>query len=178
MEQAANPEIDARREMNQHDYTIDDAARKMETGPGKKIMDGLRVKLQEIIDAEEVLIGVRSEEQESTSTFAISFTLIGTIIAIVIGSAVAFFITRGILVPLNATNGTVSPSTPAMKSATSGLTSTPLSRNYEASLTRLPALPHNWPPQQKRWLRSPSRPVQVYPTRSRRPRWSPLPSLR
>ena len=104
MEKAANPEIEARREMNEHDYTIEDAANKMENGPGKKIMDGLRVTLQEIIDAEEVLIEVRTDDQAATSTFAISFTLIGTVIAILIGAIVAFFVSRGILVPLNATN--------------------------------------------------------------------------
>lgn len=104
MEKAANPEIEARREMNKYTITIEDVATMMETGQGKTIMDGLRVKLQEIIDAEEVLIGVRGQEQESTSDFAVSFTLMGTILAIVIGVVVAFFVVRGILVPLKATN--------------------------------------------------------------------------
>ena len=104
MEKAAEPEIQARREMNKHKVTIEDAASMMQNGPGKKIMDALRVKLNEIIDAEEVLIGVRGKEQESTSGFAISFTLLGTLLAIFVGAAVAFFVVRGILVPLKATN--------------------------------------------------------------------------
>ncbi len=104
MSKAANPEIEARREMNQYSTTIEDVAIMMMTGQGKTIMDALRVKLQEIIDAEEVLIGVRGKEQESTSEFAISFTLIGTLLAIVIGVVVAFFVARGILGPLKATN--------------------------------------------------------------------------
>jgi len=104
MEKAANPEIEARREMNKYSMTIEDVANMMQSGAGKKIMDALRVKLKEIVDAEEILIGVRGEEQEATSTFAISFTLIGTLVAILIGTMVAFFITRGILIPLKATN--------------------------------------------------------------------------
>lgn len=103
-EKAANPEIEARREMNKHKMTIDDAALMMQNGPGKKIMDTLRAKLNEIISEEEVLIDVRGDEQESTAIFAESISIIGTLIAILIGGGVAFFIIRGILVPLNATN--------------------------------------------------------------------------
>ena len=104
MEKAANPEILARREMNKYSLTIDDAAQMMQSGPGKEIMDSLRVTLNEIIDAEEVLIGVRGDEQNSTAIFAESFSVIGTLIAIIIGAAVAFFVSRGITIPLNATN--------------------------------------------------------------------------
>lgn len=104
MKKAANPEIEARREINKHPLSIEDIAKMMHDGPGKKIMDSLRAKLNEIIDAEEVLIAVRANEQQTTSTFAISFSLIGTIIAIVVGSIVAYFVSRGILVPLKATN--------------------------------------------------------------------------
>ena len=103
-EKAANPEIQSRREMNKHKLTIDDAALMMQNGPGKKIMDALRVTLNEIIDAEEVLIGVRGAEQETTALFAESIAVIGTLIAIILGAAVAFFVSRGITVPLNATN--------------------------------------------------------------------------
>lgn len=101
---AAEPEIEARREMNKHNTTIEDVALMMEQGQGKVIMDSLRAKLREIIDAEEVLIGIRSAEQESTSSFVISFTLIGTLLAIVLGIIVAVVVVRGILGPLNATN--------------------------------------------------------------------------
>ena len=104
VDKAANPEIEARREINEHHDTIEDLAKMMDAGQGKTIMDGLRVKLQEIIDAEEVLIGVRGKEQEATSEFAISFTIMGTVLAIVIGVVVAFFVVRGVLVPLKATN--------------------------------------------------------------------------
>lgn len=101
---AAKPEIDSRREINSHHMTIDDAAGLMQNGPGKNIMDSLRVELKSIVDAEEILIAARSEEQESTSNFAINFSMVGTLAAILIGLSVAFFITRGILTPLQATN--------------------------------------------------------------------------
>jgi len=104
VEKAANQEITARREMNKFDMDIGDVAKMMQTGPGKKIMDELRAKLKEIVDDEEVLIGIRGEDQQLTSAFAISFTLIGALIAILVGAGVAFFVTRGILVPINATN--------------------------------------------------------------------------
>ncbi len=102
--QAANPEIEARRAMNQHTKTIEDVIRMMETGQGKSLMDASRAKLQELLAAEEKLIGVRGAEQEETSGFAVAVALIGTLLAIVVGSLVAFLITRGILVPLRATN--------------------------------------------------------------------------
>ncbi len=104
LKEAANPEIEARREVNKDRLTIEDLALMMENGPGKKIMDGLRAKLNKIIDEEEVLIGIRADEQQATSSFAISFTVIGTIIAIIVGVFVAFFVIRGILEPLKATN--------------------------------------------------------------------------
>lgn len=105
VEKAANPEIEARREMNKHNLTIGDVTRLMENGPGKRIMDTLRAKLKEIVDAEEVLIGERGAQQERTSSFATSVTLLGTLLAILIGIVVAYFVTRGILGPVNATNG-------------------------------------------------------------------------
>lgn len=102
--EAANPEIAARREVDKNNLTIEDVALKMQNGPGKKIMDALRITLNEIISAEEVLIDVRAKEQETTAIFAESVAIIGTLIAIIIGAAVAFFVSRGIIVPLNATN--------------------------------------------------------------------------
>lgn len=102
--EAANPEINARREMNQFDTSIEDIANLMQNGPGKKIMDTLRGKLNEIIAEEKILIVERTEQQESTSAAAISASVLGTIIAIIVGITVSLIIIRGILTPLNATN--------------------------------------------------------------------------
>ncbi len=104
MEKAAEPEIEARREMNKYTATIDDVTAMIEAGAGKKMMDGLRVKLGEIIGEEENLIVVRGKEQESLANRSIYVTVIGTIIALVLGWLVAFLIVRGITKPLNMAN--------------------------------------------------------------------------
>ncbi len=104
MEKAAELEINARREMNKYSTTIEDVANLMESGPGKRIMDTLRGKLQELINAEEVLIKQRSVEQEDTSSSTISVSIMGTLVALVVGAFIAWLNIRGILVPLKATN--------------------------------------------------------------------------
>lgn len=104
MEQAANPEIKARREMNKYSTTIDDITVLMQNGPGKKIMDSLRAKLQEIIDEEEMLIADRSKAKESTAAFAINTSLLGTGLAIGLGIIITIATMRGVLVPLRTTN--------------------------------------------------------------------------
>tara|TARA_R110001592_G_scaffold362152_1_gene675167 strand:+ start:414 stop:2432 length:2019 start_codon:yes stop_codon:yes gene_type:complete len=102
--QAAQPEIDARREMNRYPKTIDDIAIMMEQGKGKLLMDTTRAKIKEIVDEEEKLIVIRGEEQVASSTFAIRFSIVGTLIAIALGSAIAFFVVRGVMGPIRATN--------------------------------------------------------------------------
>lgn len=104
VEKAAQPEIDARREMNRYPKTIDDIAIMMEQGKGKLLMDTTRAKISEIVDEEEKLIVVRGEEQAAASTFGITFTIVGTLIAIGLGSIIAFFVVRGVMVPIRATN--------------------------------------------------------------------------
>jgi methyl-accepting chemotaxis protein len=102
--EAAEPEINARREMNKYDQTIDDVALMMENGPGKTIMDKLRTQLQAIIDEEQRLIVIRGDQQQTTSSFAINVSILGTMAAIIFGTLIATVVIRGILGPLNATN--------------------------------------------------------------------------
>lgn len=104
MEQAARPEIQARRDMNQYTLTIEDIAEMMKNGAGKKLMDTIRTKLKEIVDAEEELIAVRSKEQQDVSEFTISFTLLGTLIAILLGAGIGFLVIRGVVNPIKQTN--------------------------------------------------------------------------
>jgi len=104
MVSAAEPEIDARRDMNKHSTTMDDVTNQMQEGPGKAIMDTLRVKLGEIVAAEELLIAERSETQDATANFATTFATVGSFVSITLGLAVALLITRGILIPVEATN--------------------------------------------------------------------------
>jgi methyl-accepting chemotaxis protein len=104
LSQAAQPEIDARREMNRFSTSIDDIAIMMEQGKGKLLMDTIRAQIREIVAEEEKLIIVRGDQQTASSAIGIGVTIIGTLIAIAISSTIAFFIVRGIMQPINATN--------------------------------------------------------------------------
>jgi methyl-accepting chemotaxis protein len=104
LSQAAQPEIDARREMNRFSTSIDDIAIMMEQGKGKLLMDTIRARIREIVAEEEKLIIVRGDQQTASSAIGIGVTIIGTLIAIAISSTIAFFIVRGIMQPINATN--------------------------------------------------------------------------
>ena len=104
LSQAAQPEIDARREMNRFSKSIDDIAIMMEQGKGKLLMDTIRAQISEIVAEEEKLIILRGDQQTASSAIGIGVTIIGTLIAIAISSAIAFFIVRGIMQPINATN--------------------------------------------------------------------------
>jgi len=104
LSQAAQPEIDARREMNRFSTSIDDIAIMMEQGKGKLLMDTVRAQIREIVAEEEKLIIVRGDQQTASSAIGIGVTIIGTLIAIALSSAIAFFIVRGIMQPINATN--------------------------------------------------------------------------
>ncbi len=104
MTKAANPEIKARREMNKYTVTIEDVATMMKQGDGKKLMDATRAKIKEIVDAEEALIGIRGAEQVTTSTFTINFTIFGTLFAVLIGAAIAYLVTRGVVTPVKQAN--------------------------------------------------------------------------
>ena len=102
--QAAEPEITARREMNKHPLVMGDVANMMLQGPGKKIMDNIRKVLNALIAEEEKLIVSRGEAQASTSNFAVSTSLAGTFLAIIVSVIVAYVTMRGVVGPLNKTN--------------------------------------------------------------------------
>lgn len=95
--QVANIEIGARREMKKYILNIDDIAQMMREDDGKKLIEKLRRKLSEIIKVEEGLIKIRAQEKKDISDFAIYFSIFGTLIAIVIGTTIAWAITRRIL---------------------------------------------------------------------------------
>ncbi|WP_166423293.1 CHASE3 domain-containing protein [Paraglaciecola sp. 20A4] len=101
---AAQPEINARREMNNYPLTIDDVTNMMRNGKGKLLMDKIRSVLKDIVNAEELLIITRGDEQHATSFFAKSFSILGTGIAVVISGFIAFFVIRSITLPIKATN--------------------------------------------------------------------------
>lgn len=97
---AANPEIEARRAINKYPVGIADVTHLVVNGNGKVIMDSMHQVIQDIVEAEEVLIATRGELQQSTSEFTISVSVLGTLGAIIFGMIVAFFVTRGIVGPI------------------------------------------------------------------------------
>ena len=102
--QAAQLEIDVRRAMNEYPMTIDDIAIMMEQGKGKMYMDLIRGELKDIVAAEEVLIVVRGEEQVVASQLAKTASIIGTLIALIVGIVITRLIVIGIVNPIVQTN--------------------------------------------------------------------------
>jgi methyl-accepting chemotaxis protein len=98
--QAAQLEIDARRAMNEYPMTIEDIAIMMEQGNGKMYMDLIRGELKDIVAAEEVLIVVRGEEQVVASQLAKTASIIGTLIALIVGIVITRLIIIGIVKPI------------------------------------------------------------------------------
>ncbi|MCP4286422.1 MAG: methyl-accepting chemotaxis protein [Gammaproteobacteria bacterium] len=107
IKEVANQEISARRDVTKHTATIESVALMMKNGDGKMLMDATRTKLKEIVDTEEVLIGVRAKEQDSVSSFTISFSAIGTLVAVILGMGIAFLVTRGVVSPIKQANALI-----------------------------------------------------------------------
>ncbi len=93
----AEVEIDARREMNKYDVTIDDITKAMSEGKGKFYRDTIRTKLNEIIHAEKALMHQRLKAQEETADLATMYTVYGTIFALISGALIAIFVSKNII---------------------------------------------------------------------------------
>ena len=91
---AADPEIDARRQMNKVTKTSDDINAFIKKGIGKKYMDEMRGILSEFVAAESALIVIRNKEQKDTSEGTNKVTDLGTIIALIIVTSIAWLTTR------------------------------------------------------------------------------------
>lgn len=100
-EKAAQPEIDARREVNKSKADMEDVAELVSQGLGKQYMDGIRTVLQEAIQVEVDLMNARKKKAEDSARLTILITIILSIIAIITGIAVAFFIIISITRPVN-----------------------------------------------------------------------------
>jgi methyl-accepting chemotaxis protein len=84
-EMAAEPEIKARREINNFSTTIEDVAALVEKGAGKKYMDELRIVMSEFIQIEAKLLIIRDQEAESTASLTKVVVIVGILLAIIIG---------------------------------------------------------------------------------------------
>jgi len=100
--EAAYPEIEARRAMNEVNRSISDVTEFIEKGIGKKYMDKMRGVLAEFVGAEAKLIQVRTEQQESTAFFTTAVTLVGALLALIIGGLITYFLTKVVLKQLGA----------------------------------------------------------------------------
>ncbi len=104
IEKAAQPEIDARNRVTQSSSGEGTGANTMESvinlfskAAGKTYMDRMRVKINEIIQAERKLIGERAKKQQNNADIAIYTTSLGSFVAIIIGLAIAIILLRGLL---------------------------------------------------------------------------------
>ncbi len=99
---AANPEIEARREMNKVTTTISDVTAFIEQGIGKQYMDSMRTILDDFVAAEQALIKIRNDDFEDTAATANAVTIGGALLAILIGTLVTVVLTRAVLRQLGA----------------------------------------------------------------------------
>ncbi len=95
--QAALPEVEARRAMNQVTRTIDDITAFIEEEIGKNHMEQMRSALSDFVEEEYDLIVIRNEDQEATADSTKLITLGGAALAIGLGMLVTFFLIRGVL---------------------------------------------------------------------------------
>jgi CHASE3 domain sensor protein len=79
---AAQPEIDARIESNKSGATMDNVISLVNAKTGKKIIDTIRVKLDEFIKIEADLIKIRGLESENAGSNTIAATIYGTALAL------------------------------------------------------------------------------------------------
>jgi len=104
LNEAAFPEIEARRNVSRGDMTIDDIALMIRNGSGKAVMDQAKTELSKLVTIEEAQVEANMAKKVSVSEFAIRFAITGTLLAIFIGVTVAFVVTQGILKPIASTN--------------------------------------------------------------------------
>ena len=99
---AAEPEIEARRAVDQFPTTINDVIAFVETGIGNRHMDAISEILQEFAAIEQELIIVRNASAEATALLAQNTTVFGALSMILLGVLVTFFLTRSVLTQLGA----------------------------------------------------------------------------
>lgn len=89
---AGNPEIAARRNAGDHVQGIEAVLTLLRQNTGKKYMDELRLKLDEIVKVERSLMDVRSRAAADTASSSINTSAIGAIIGFIICLGVAIWI--------------------------------------------------------------------------------------
>ncbi len=103
---AAEPEIAARREMNKHPESLIDVVILLEKETGKKIVDAIRRKLAEFINAENSLMKTRVQQAESAASHTIFLIIVATIFSVLIALFAALFVSAAIVKRLEVLLGT------------------------------------------------------------------------
>jgi len=88
--------MNLRNNVNQGKASLSEVSAFTEKAIGKTYMDKMRVHLNEFIAAEDVLIGVRAAEQQSTADTTSNITTMGTIIALILGGIASILIIRNL----------------------------------------------------------------------------------
>jgi len=100
-DKAAIPEINARRDINQHPETLKDAAALLSTGTGKNILDQIREEFKKFIKVEDDLMIKRYADASGNAIRARNVTLILLIVSIIFGGVAALLISRSIINPVH-----------------------------------------------------------------------------
>lgn len=99
---AAEKEIATRRQVDEsNDVTIDDVRRLIELETGKTIIDKIRLLASKFVSIENNLLIDRQHIQKKSTTLTIFVVVIGTLLAIILGSLLTFYISRNISENLN-----------------------------------------------------------------------------
>ena len=99
IETAAKPENSKRFEMNKKISTMEDVTALIQAGTGKKIMDQVRLKLNEFIQTEATLMMARQEDASKSASTTKMMIVAGTISTIFFAMCVAYFLTLSITRP-------------------------------------------------------------------------------
>jgi signal transduction histidine kinase len=100
-DKSAEPEISARRKMNNHSEMLQDVTAMVEIGPGKRILDRIRTEFQLFIDDEKALMAQRFTAATLTANTATRTTIVLTLVSLIVGGVMALMITLGITKPVH-----------------------------------------------------------------------------
>lgn len=89
-----------RRDVNRGTLTSEDVSAFIQQGIGKRYMDEMRGILDDFVAAEAVLIGIRDQEQKDTAAATNQITIFGTLLALFLGTLIAWITTRAITGPM------------------------------------------------------------------------------
>ena len=94
---AAEPEIAARRQMNEHPESLEDVAALLKAGTGKALLDEIRAKFSTFINVEHELTAQRYSAASQTTLNTRRITLLMVIASVLFGSTVAVLVIRAIV---------------------------------------------------------------------------------